>query len=883
MEYMGLNEIREKFLSFFESKDHLRLKSFPLVPINDKSLLLINSGMAPLKPYFTGEKTPPSKRVTTCQKCIRTPDIERVGKTARHGTFFEMLGDFSFGDYFKNEIIPWAWEFCTDVMKLPVEKLYVTVYENDDEAYELWNKKIGIPEERIVRLGKEDNFWEIGMGPCGPCSEIYFDRGEENGCGKPDCKPGCDCDRFVEFWNLVFTQFDSDGAGNYAHLEHPNIDTGMGLERMACIVQGVDNLFEVDTIRRVIDHVARLAHTEYKKDPVKDMSIRVITDHIRSVTFLVSDGVLASNEGRGYVLRKLLRRAARHGKLLKIEGTFLSDLCETVIQESGEAYPELIEKRDFIKKVISMEEERFIETIDSGMALLDSMIAEMQESSDPKKKHIFSGDTAFKLYDTYGFPLDLTREILEEKGIVVDEVRFEELMEKQREMGRANRAAMDDVSWSANSMSDIGEDIEFKFVGYETFAADAKVAVMMKDGQKVDVAQEGDSVLVVLDTTPFYAEGGGQVGDVGIINAPNGVLTVRDTKKTAFGVHVHICSVSEGTVFKDDAVRAIVDKEIRLKTMRNHSVTHIMQKALKETLGDHITQSGSYVDQYRTRFDFTHFSPVTKEELHKVERRVNEIIMEGLPITFSYMSIDEAKAIGATADFGEKYGDVVRVVNMGDYTIDLCGGTHLDNTAKVGLFKIVSEASVAAGTRRIEAVTGTNVLEFLQRAENEIAEAAGLLKTTPQDLVQRAHQVVQEMKDNSKIIEKLSSRIANMQIVDMLNVSKDIKGVNVVAAKLDDVDMDTMRMMGDAAKERVPNGVAVISTVKDGKVSLLCVCGKDAIARGAHAGKIIKAVASICGGGGGGRPDSATAGGKDASKLEAALEAVNNIVSDMIK
>ncbi|MBQ4249425.1 MAG: alanine--tRNA ligase [Clostridia bacterium] len=883
MEYMGLNEIREKFLSFFESKDHLRLKSFPLVPINDKSLLLINSGMAPLKPYFTGEKTPPSKRVTTCQKCIRTPDIERVGKTARHGTFFEMLGDFSFGDYFKNEIIPWAWEFCTDVMKLPVEKLYVTVYENDDEAYELWNKKIGIPEERIVRLGKEDNFWEIGMGPCGPCSEIYFDRGEENGCGKPDCKPGCDCDRFVEFWNLVFTQFDSDGAGNYAHLEHPNIDTGMGLERMACIVQGVDNLFEVDTIRRVIDHVARLAHTEYKKDPVKDMSIRVITDHIRSVTFLVSDGVLASNEGRGYVLRKLLRRAARHGKLLKIEGTFLSDLCETVIQESGEAYPELIEKRDFIKKVISMEEERFIETIDSGMALLDSMIAEMQESSDPKKKHIFSGDTAFKLYDTYGFPLDLTREILEEKGIVVDEVRFEELMEKQREMGRANRAAMDDVSWSANSMSDIGEDIEFKFVGYETFAADAKVAVMMKDGQKVDVAQEGDSVLVVLDTTPFYAEGGGQVGDVGIINAPNGVLTVRDTKKTAFGVHVHICSVSEGTVFKDDSVRAIVDKEIRLKTMRNHSVTHIMQKALKETLGDHITQSGSYVDQYRTRFDFTHFSPVTKEELHKVERRVNEIIMEGLPITFSYMSIDEAKAIGATADFGEKYGDVVRVVNMGDYTIDLCGGTHLDNTAKVGLFKIVSEASVAAGTRRIEAVTGTNVLEFLQRAENEIAEAAGLLKTTPQDLVQRAHQVVQEMKDNSKIIEKLSSRIANMQIVDMLNVSKDIKGVNVVAAKLDDVDMDTMRMMGDAAKERVPNGVAVISTVKDGKVSLLCVCGKDAIARGAHAGKIIKAVASICGGGGGGRPDSATAGGKDASKLEAALEAVNNIVSDMIK
>ncbi len=883
MEYMGLNEIREKFLSFFESKDHLRLKSFPLVPINDKSLLLINSGMAPLKPYFTGEKTPPSKRVTTCQKCIRTPDIERVGKTARHGTFFEMLGDFSFGDYFKNEIIPWAWEFCTDVMKLPVEKLYVTVYENDDEAYELWNKKIGIPEERIVRLGKEDNFWEIGMGPCGPCSEIYFDRGEENGCGKPDCKPGCDCDRFVEFWNLVFTQFDSDGAGNYAHLEHPNIDTGMGLERMACIVQGVDNLFEVDTIRRVIDHVARLAHTEYKKDPVKDMSIRVITDHIRSVTFLVSDGVLASNEGRGYVLRKLLRRAARHGKLLKIEGTFLSDLCETVIQESGEAYPELIEKRDFIKKVISMEEERFIETIDSGMALLDSMIAEMQESSDPKKKHIFSGDTAFKLYDTYGFPLDLTREILEEKGIVVDEVRFEELMEKQREMGRANRAAMDDVSWSANSMSDIGEDIEFKFVGYETFAADAKVAVMMKDGQKVDVAQEGDSVLVVLDTTPFYAEGGGQVGDVGIINAPNGVLTVRDTKKTAFGVHVHICSVSEGTVFKDDAVRAIVDKEIRLKTMRNHSVTHIMQKALKETLGDHITQSGSYVDQYRTRFDFTHFSPVTKEELHKVERRVNEIIMEGLPITFSYMSIDEAKAIGATADFGEKYGDVVRVVNMGDYTIDLCGGTHLDNTAKVGLFKIVSEASVAAGTRRIEAVTGTNVLEFLQRAENEIAEAAGLLKTTPQDLVQRAHQVVQEMKDNSKIIEKLSSRIANMQIVDMLNVSKDIKGVNVVAAKLDDVDMDTMRMMGDAAKERVPNGVAVISTVKDGKVSLLCVCGKDAIARGAHAGKIIKAVASICGGGGGGRPDSATAGGKDASKLEAALEEVNNIVSDMIK
>jgi len=883
MEFMGLNEIREKFLSFFESKDHLRLKSFPLVPINDKSLLLINSGMAPLKPYFTGEKVPPSKRVTTCQKCIRTPDIERVGKTSRHGTFFEMLGDFSFGDYFKNEIIPWAWEFCNDVMKLPYEKLYVTVYQDDDEAYEIWNKKIGLPPEKIVRLGKDDNFWEIGMGPCGPCSEIYFDRGIENGCGKPDCGPGCDCDRFVEFWNLVFTQFDSDGAGNYARLEHPNIDTGMGLERLACIVQGVDNIFEVDTIRRIIDRVAELAKTEYNKDEQKDMSIRVITDHIRSVTFLVSDGVLASNEGRGYVLRKLLRRAARHGKLLKIEGTFLSDLCETVIEESGAAYPELIEKREYIKKVIRMEEERFIETIDSGIALLDSMIEEMQKSDDPKEKLIFSGDAAFKLYDTYGFPLDLTNEILSEKGIVVDEVRFAELMNQQREMGRANRAAMDDVSWSANTVADIGADVDFRFVGYDTFAADATVAVILKDGQNVDVAQAGDDVLVVLDTTPFYGEGGGQVGDVGIISAPNGVLSVRDTKKAPNGVHVHICSVSEGTVFKDETVRAIVDKDTRLKTMRNHSVTHIMQKALKETLGDHITQSGSYVDPFRTRFDFTHFSPMSKEEIEKVERRVNEIIMEGLNITFEYMSIDQAKEIGATADFGEKYGDVVRVVNMGDYTLDLCGGTHLDNTAKIGLFKIMSESSVAAGTRRIEAITGTNVLELLDQRAELIAQTAQQLKTNPTDIVRKAEQMGQEIRDLGKKIDKLNAKIASFEIGDLLTSAKEVGGLKLITKAFDGLSQDELRNIADIIKDQNADAVAVLASAGEEKISIVCIAGADAQKKGAHAGKLIKEVAKMTGGGGGGRPDSATAGGKDASKLPEALAAAEGILSGMLK
>ena len=884
MEFMGLNEIREKYLTFFESKEHLRLKSFPLVPVNDNSLLLINSGMAPLKPYFTGDKKPPSKRVTTCQKCIRTPDIERVGKTARHGTFFEMLGNFSFGDYFKDEVIPWAWEFCTKEMNLPVDKLHVTVYLDDDETYDIWHDKVGIPKEKITRLGKADNFWEIGMGPCGPCSEIYFDRGAENGCGDENCAPGCDCDRFVEFWNLVFTQFDSDGLGNYARLEHPNIDTGMGLERLACIVQNVDNLFEVDTIQRVIKHIEEISNVKYKVDAQRDVSIRIITDHVRSVTFLVCDGVLPSNEGRGYVLRKLLRRAARHGKLLKIEDAFLADLCDTVINESKDAYPELLEKKDFIKKVIKMEEDRFIETIDQGIAMLDELILNMQNQHDVKNKMIFSGDEAFKLYDTYGFPLDLTNEILSEKGILVDEVRFNDLMEQQRKKARAARSSLGDVGWSENQMADIGNESKFRFVGYDSFAVESTIDLLLKDGVKVDaVSTEDNDVVVILNTTPFYAEGGGQVGDVGYITGPNGILKVKNTKKAHNGVHIHICSVSEGTIFQNDVVRAIVDKEIRLCTMRNHSATHLLQKALKEVLGNHITQSGSYVDSSRLRFDFSHYSSLTPEELCEVEKKVNNMVLEGLNISFQYTNIEDAKKLGATADFGEKYGEIVRVVNMGDYTLDLCGGTHLDNTAKVGLFKIISEASVAAGVRRIEAVTGSNVLKLLDQKEELIIQTSNVLKTTPTDIARKATQINGEIKDMQKKIDKLNSKIASFELGDLFEGAKQIGSVKLITKKFEDTSTDELRNIADMIKEKSPDYVAVLASIAEDKINFVTVCGADAIKNGANAGKLIKDVAKVTGGGGGGRPDSATAGGKDIQKLEQAFSAAEGILAAMLK
>ena len=879
MHYMGLNEIREKFLEFFESKGHLRLPSFSLIPQGDKSLLLINSGMAPLKPYFTGEQEPPRRRVTTCQKCIRTGDIENVGKTARHGTFFEMLGNFSFGDYFKEEAITWSWEFLTKVMEIPEDRLYPSIYENDDEAFEIWNKKIGVPADRIFRFGKEDNFWEHGSGPCGPCSEIYFDRGEKYGCGKPGCTVGCDCDRYMEVWNNVFSQFNNDGHGNYTDLIQKNIETGMGLERLAVVMQDVDSLFDVDTVKNITDHVSKISGKTYGESYKTDVSLRVITDHIRSTVMMICDGVIPSNEGRGYVLRRLLRRAARHGKLLGINEPFLYKVCDTVIHESGGAYPALIEKQEYIRKVIQVEEERFDATVDAGLSILHDMI---EKAKNAGSKELPAAD-AFKLHDTYGFPIDLTIEILEEQGMSTDRDGFDALIQEQKERSREDRKRMGDVGWASEDLG-LDKSLKTEFCGYTQLEAEGNVLALVSEGESTDAVRAGSKVTVVLDKTPFYAEMGGQVPDYGTMSHGDCEIEITNVQKNGDGrIYLHSGVVKSGVVSRGDTLVCKVDKERRQAICRSHTATHLLQEALRQVLGSHVEQAGSYTDADHVRFDFTHFAAMTPEEIAKVESIVNNIILEGLEVRTDEMPIEEAKKLGAMALFGEKYGDIVRVVRAGDVSIEFCGGTHLDNTAKAGMFKIVSEASVAAGVRRIEALTGRKFLELFEERQKTLNDTAAALKTTPTDLVQRADQVVEEIRGLTRNVDSLNSKIAEMKLSELLNAAEDVNGVSVIAAKLDDTP-EVMRSSGDILKERNANGVAVLATVTgESKIQLLCVAGKDAVKAGAHAGKIIKEVAKLCGGGGGGRPDSASAGGKKPEKLDEALQAVCSVVAGIVK
>jgi len=864
MEFMGLNEIREKYLSFFESKGHLRMESFPLVPQNDKSILLINAGMTPLKPYFTGQQTPPRNRVTTCQKCIRTPDIERVGKTSRHGTFFEMLGNFSFGDYFKHEATAWAWEFVTQVMKLPVDRLHVTVYQDDDEAYDIWTKEIGVDPSHVSRLGKADNFWEHGSGPCGPCSEIYFDRGPEKGCGSPDCKVGCDCDRFVEFWNLVFTQFDNDGNGNYSQLEKKNIDTGMGLERLACIMQGVDSLFDVDTIKNITARLSEMSAKKYGDSPETDVSLRVVTDHIRSTTFMVCDGVLPSNEGRGYVLRRLLRRAARHGKLLGIKDShFLCELVDVVIRESGNAYPDLIEKADYIKKVIENEENSFNQTIDRGLNLLSDIIDKLSAEN----KTVLSGEDAFKLYDTFGFPLDLTLEILEEKGMTVDEDGYNALMKEQKEKARAARG--NDTAWKGDETLEGLAKTEF--TGYTSIKENAEILALVINNERVSEAFTGAEVQIVLNKTPFYGESGGQVGDKGTLTKGKTVIKINDVKRVN-GIFVHYGTVESGKITVSDTVKAVVCKENREAIMRNHSSVHLLQSALREVLGTHVAQAGSYVDANRARFDFSHFEAMTAEQVAKVEKIVNSHIFEAIPVVKKEMSIEDAKKTGALALFGEKYGETVRVVKMGKVSTELCGGTHVKNTGMLGCFKILSETGISAGVRRIEAITGTNVLDYIDEKNAVIAKTAQAFKCNVNDIAAKAEQNVAELKAAEKQIAELNSKIALGALDEILANAEKTDKFTIVTGILN-AKADVLREMCDKVKEKDENAVVLLASddKETGKVSFACACGKAAVKNGAHAGNIVKKAAVICGGGGGGRPDSATAGGKDASKIEQAL------------
>ena len=874
MKWTSLNDLREKYLSFFESKGHLRLPSFSLVPNNDKSLLLINSGMAPMKKFFTGEEVPPRRRVCTCQKCIRTPDLERVGHTARHGTFFEMLGNFSFGDYFKNEAIPWAWEFLHDVLEIPQDLLWPSVYENDDEAYAIWRDKIGIAENHIVRLGKEDNFWEHGTGPCGPCTEIYFDRGEKYGCGKPDCKPGCDCDRFMEIWNNVFSQFNNDGKGNYTELKQKNIDTGMGLERLACVMQGVDNMFEVDSIRKVLDCVVRISGKHYGENAQNDISIRVITDHVRSAMFMISDGVIPSNEGRGYVLRRIIRRACRHGKLLGIDRPFLTEVCEVAIGESAGAYPELREKADYIKKVLSVEEARFDATIDAGLSILSDMLSAAGD------KKVLSGEDAFKLYDTYGFPVDLTREIAAERGIAVDDERFSALMQEQRTRARAARG---NISGWDNATKSLLEHLEkTDFVGYTKTETEAKVLAIIADDMLCDEVGEGEFTLV-LDKTPFYGEGGGQVGDSGKIfigapDAPRTLITVTDTKKTD-GVYLHIASLESGVLRVGDTVTAEIDTARRESIRRNHSALHLLQGALREVLGNHVEQAGSYVDELRGRFDFTHFSAVTREELARVEAIVNRNILAGIPVETIVTDIDEAKKLGAMMLFGEKYGDVVRVVKMGSASTEFCGGTHVDNTAKLGLFRIVSESSVASGVRRIECTTGTNVLTLLDEREALLHEVAKELKTDAHAVAEKAASLNGELRELRRELESANAKIAEMRSAALLDDMRPVLDgkYRLLTAKTD-MRPDMVRGLCDTLKAKYADIVAVFATVADGKLNFVACAGADAVKQGAHAGNILREISAICGGKGGGRPDSAMSGGKDTGKINEALAAVEGLL-----
>ena len=868
MEWTSLNDLREKYLSFFESKGHLRLKSFSLVPNGDKSLLLINSGMAPMKKYFTGEVTPPSVRVTTCQKCIRTPDLERVGHTARHGTYFEMLGNFSFGDYFKEQAIEWAWEFLTKVLEIPSELLWPSVYEQDDEAYAIWRDKIGVPEEHIVRLGKEDNFWEHGTGPCGPCSEIYFDRGEKYGCGSPDCKPGCDCDRYMEIWNNVFSQFNNMGDGTYTELEHKNIDTGMGLERLACVMQGVDNMFEVDTIRNILNKVCEISGKEYGKDDKSDISIRAVTDHIRASTFMISDGIIPSNEGRGYVLRRLIRRAARHGKLLGIDRPFLSELCDTVIAENKGGYPELVEKEQLIKKVISNEESNFNKTIDQGLNMLSSLMA---------GGGVLSGEDAFRLYDTYGFPLDLTKDILAEKNMTVDEETFKELMEKQRKLARSSRKSADAESWKSDGISFDGVPATV-FDGYTENSCQAKILDIVVDGEHTVAASEGAKAVIVLDRTVFYGESGGQVGDTGVITADGAEFTVTDTKKTVGGVFTHFGTVSKGTLSTDMTVTAQINTERREAIRRNHTAAHLLQAGLRRVLGTHVEQAGQLVNENTVRFDFTHFSALTPEELDMVSGFVNDAVLSGISVENTEMPIDEARKLGAMALFGEKYGDIVRVVNVKDKSIELCGGTHIDNTAKIGLFHIISESSVAAGVRRIEAVTGYNVLKVIADYKNLAADTAEAMKASSEkDIARRAAQLMSELKDTQKQLEKAEAQIAAGKIGGLLEKAAAVNGLRVVSAVLENTPAEELRKTAETLKADNADVIALLATVNDGKLTFCAACGKDAVGKGAHAGNLVKEAAKIAGGNGGGKPDIAMAGGKDISKIKEALAAVEDI------
>ncbi len=875
MQWTGLNELREKFLEYFESKEHLRLPSFSLIPQGDNSLLLINSGMAPMKKYFTGEVEPPRRRVTTCQKCIRTGDIENVGYTDRHGTYFEMLGNFSFGDYFKREAISFAWEFFTQVLEMPKEKLYISVYENDDEAWDIWTKEIGVEESHMKRLGKEDNFWEHGSGPCGPCSEIYFDRGEKHGCGKPTCGVGCDCDRFVEVWNLVFSQFNNDGHGNYTDLVQKNIDTGMGLERLACVMQDVDNLFLVDTVQNIMKKITEIAGVHYGDDPKKDVSLRVITDHIRSTVFMIGDGVLPSNEGRGYVLRRLLRRASRHGKLLGIQGAFLKDVVDTVIQENEKAYPELLEKRETIKKIVSFEEESFQKTIDQGMALLNDLI----DKADSK---VFSGDNAFTLNDTYGFPLDLTKEILAERGMQVDEERFRQLMQEQRERARSARKDAGADAWNGEGSAASGLE-ETVFTGYTQMEGEGKVTAIIQNGQRVDSAAEGAEVSVVLDTTPFYGEGGGQVGDTGILEAEGVSVDVVDTSKHE-GVYLHRAVVSEGSLRVGDVLTAKVDSARREAIMRNHTAAHLLQAALRKVLGDHVEQAGQLVNDRHVRFDFTHFSALTPEELLQVEELVNREILQAVPVSVQEMGIEEARKSGAMALFGEKYGDVVRVVSVEDgFSKELCGGTHMDNTARLGLFKIVSESSVASGVRRIEGVTGLGVLALLSTQAATLLDAARSMKVVnPMELPLHAQQMMTQLKEKDKEIESLNAKLAQNRLEGVFQNAQEVEGVKVVFALLSGTGSDALRALCDKAKERPEAIAAVFAGVSGGKATLAAACSKAAQQKGLKAGVLVKEVAQLCGGNGGGRPDFAMAGAKDQSKLDDALAAVPELVKKQI-
>ncbi len=879
MKEYGVNELRRMFLDFFESKGHLKMKSFSLVPHNDKSLLLINSGMAPLKPYFTGAEIPPRRRVTTCQKCIRTGDIENVGKTARHGTFFEMLGNFSFGDYFKDEAIHWSWEFLTEVVGLDPQRLYPSVYLEDDEAFDIWNKEIGIPKDRIFKFGKEDNFWEHGAGPCGPCSEIYYDRGEKYGCGKPGCTVGCDCDRYMEIWNNVFTQFDNDGHNNYTELVQKNIDTGMGLERLASVVQDVDSIFDVDTVRALRDKVCEFAHCEYHKDDVKDVSIRLITDHIRSATFMISDGIMPSNEGRGYVLRRLIRRAARHGRLLGIEGKFLAKLSETVIEGSKDGYPELEEKKEFIFKVLNQEEDKFNKTIDQGLSIL----AQLEEEMKAAGEKTLSGENAFKLYDTYGFPLDLTKEILEEKGFAIDEDGFKACMEEQRTKARSAREVTNYMGADATVYDEIDAAVTSEFTGYDRLTDESKVTVLTTDTEIVEALTDGQVGTIFTEKTPFYATMGGQEGDKGIITLGDAQFQVEDTIKLLGGKIGHVGHMTKGMIKTGDVVTLKVDAAGRAGTSKNHSATHLLQKALKTVLGSHVEQKGSLVTPDRLRFDFAHFQPMTAEEIVEVEKLVNEKIQEALPVTTQVMDIEEAKKSGAMALFDEKYSEKVRVVSMGDFSKELCGGTHVANTSAITAFKLVSESGIAAGVRRIEALTGDGVFKYYKEQEEELAKAAKLLKTAPQSVCEKIEHLYSEIKSLQAENDALKSKAAKDALGDVMNQVQEIKGVKLLASKLEGVDMNGLRDLGDQLKEKLGEGVVVLASVNDGKVNLMATATDEAQKKGAHAGNLIKAIAALVGGGGGGRPGMAQAGGKNPAGVDDAIKEAVKVVESQIK